>query len=318
MNVTRFQCASADRLAPVLAADPAVPYRGHRGLIGNVRFDRWAVERGARLLCNASGAFEASSGAIAWKTLTWDSEFFGFPAARIEILAASGGYSEAREVASKLIESAVDDAAYSGVRHLVIRIDASSLAYSHALAENGFELIDGIQTFSLACGSPPGPPIPVESVRPATPLDAGAIAGIARSSFVFDRFHQDVSIGADAADRLHEAWARNSVAGEAADVVLLATSEDAIEAFVTVKIDLASVEALGVRFASIPLVATAPKAQGKGAARRATAAALAWCRAQSVDLIEVGTQISNIPAARLYQSAGFCTTAISLTYRKLL
>ena len=315
MMVTRFQCSSADRLAPVLAADPAVPYRAHRERIGYAKFDRWAAERGARLLCNAAGAFETHTGAIGWKTLPWDSGFFGFPAARIEVIAVAGGYTEARDTASKLIEEVVAEAAATQIRHMVARIDASSLAHSHALGENGFELIDGLQTFALslgqgsACGPSPG-------TRLATSDEADEIAQIAHSSFVYDRFHNDVSIGSGNADRLHGAWARNSVNGEAADAVLVAASPGAIDAFVTVKIDSQAAFALGVRFASIPLVATTLQARGKGAARRATEAALAWCRAQSVDIVEVGTQISNVPAARLYQSAGFRTTAISLTYRK--
>ena len=320
MTVTRFECASAGRIAQLLASDPTVPYRAHRDRIGKTQFDRWAAERGARLLCNATGAFETCTGAIAWKTLPWDSEFFGFPAARIDVLAASGGYAEARAATSKLVQRAVEEAAAAEVRHVVARVDASSLAHSHALSKNGFELIDGIQTFALSLGqvSDCGLLQPASSpgTRLATPNDTGEIASIAHSSFVYDRFHNDVSIRHDAANRLHEAWARNSVSGKAADAVLIAESHGAIDAFVSVKIDSQAAGALGVRFASIPLVATAHQARGKGAARRATAAALDWCLSRNVDIIEVGTQISNVPAARLYQSAGFRTTAISLTYRK--
>ena len=322
MIVTRFECASAGRLAEVLATDPAVPYRAHRDRIGKEQFDRWAAERGTRLLCNATGALETRTGAIAWKTLPWDSEFFGFPAARIDVLTASGGYTEARDATTKLIQRAVEDAVAANVRHIVARIDASSLAHSHALSENGFELIDGIQTFALSVGQASAcgrlPPVSSPDTRLATPDDAGQIAAIAFSSFVYDRFHNDVSIGTDAANRLHEAWARNSVSGEAADAVLIAESSGAIDAFVTVKIDSDSAGQLGTRFATIPLVATTHQARGKGAARRATTAVLAWCVSQDVDIVEVGTQISNIPAARLYQSAGFRTTAFSLTYRKFI
>lgn len=339
MNVLRFRCSSAERLAQVLAGDPAVPYRAHRDRIGHTAFDHWAVERSARLLCGATGAFEVSKGALGWKALPWDSELLGFNAARIDVLAVSGGYTEARETASLLIASAVEECAASDVQHVVARIDASSLAHSHALAGNGFELIDGIQTFALkrtearpsGAGSPQSlPPATKEPPRPAglwfkgappdtriaSAADAGMIADIARSSFVHDRFHNDVTVGTDAANRLHEAWARNSVSGEAADAVLLATTEDAVDAFVTVKLDLGSAAALGLRFATIPLVATGLVVRGKGAARRATDAALAWCWSQNADVVEVGTQISNVPATRLYQAAGFRTTAISLTYRK--
>jgi len=186
-----------------------------------------------------------------------------------------------------------------------------------AIEELGFELIDGIQTFALDLSSR-APVVPPANTRLAAQADADHVAAIARSSFIYDRFHNDIAIGTETADGLHEAWARNSVSGEAADAVLLATSEGLIDGFVSVKIDSSSQEALGLRLATIPLVATAIGARGRGTAKRATDAVLAWCSAQKVDLVEVGTQISNVPAARLYQSAGFRTTAISLTYRKII
>ena len=192
--------------------------------------------------------------------------------------------------------------------------------YGKRVVARFFELIDGIQTFALDRAAPRDTP---PGTRFATPDDAGQIAEIARSSFVHDRFHNDIAVGASAANRLHEAWARNSLSGEAADAVFVATSPsppsatgDMIDAFVTIKLDTASVDPLGLRLASIPLIATGLQARGKGAARRATEAALAWCSARKIDIVEVGTQIANVPAARLYQSAGFRTTAISLTYRK--
>lgn len=319
MNITRFDAATGERLAHVVASDPAVPYRAHRCRLGTL-YDRWAATRGLRLLSGATGAFATSTGAIAWRKLDWDSELFGFPAARIDLLAVSGGYSEVRSTAGALIEKTVADAMdQAGILHLSARIDASSLGLAHALAECGFELIDGIQTFALPlAGRDAGEH--TANTRLATSADADEIAGIARTSFVFDRFHNDLAIGGETADRVHEAWARNSVSGAAADAVLVCDSGDpkTIDSFVTVKIDSENEGALGMRFAAIPLVATAIAARGQGAAGRATAAALDWCRGNRVDLVEVGTQISNIPAARLYQGAGFRTTAISLTYRKVI
>ena len=316
MTVKQFECESAERLNALLVRDPNAPYRAHRELIGGDRYDNWAANRGAGLLCNATGAFEAESGAIAWRTLPWDTAQFGFPAGRVDLLITAGSYGETRSAASHLLQHALDHATAHGIRHLVARIDSTQVGHAHALAEDGFELIDGIQTFALALdaealGAPPG-------TRPAETADGERIAGIARTSFRFDRFHNDVAIGAEKADQLHESWARNSVSGVAADAVLLAVSGDSIDGFVTVKLDSSSNDALAVRIASIPLVAIAAEARGKGAARRATDAALAWCSCRNVQIVEVGTQISNVPAARLYQAAGFRTTGISLTYRRII
>ena len=271
-----------------------------------------------------------ATGAIGWrKAPSGTVNCLDFRPRGLDLLAVSGRYSEMRATACALVQEAVADAVpKKRIRHLSARIDASSLALAHALAECGFELIDGIQTFAL----------PLEVPREGQSCLTGGViraprhrgrcgrsrADIARSSFVYDRFHNDLAIGSDTADRVHAAWARNSVSGQAADAVLVCSSSDreseegAIDSFVTVKIDSENAVALGLRIATIPLVATAIEARGHGAARRATEAALDWCRLQRVDIVEVGTQISNIPAARLYEAAGFRTTAISLTYRKLV
>jgi ribosomal protein S18 acetylase RimI-like enzyme len=312
MMVKRFDRASGERLAVLLASDPNAPYRAHRAKAGSAAYDCWAAQRGAALLANASGAFETKCGAIGWKHLPWDSELFGFSAARLEILATTGGYTEGRETACVLVRRVVEDATFEGVEHLVARIDSSLIWHAHALEGNGFELIDGIQTFALASLTVTDFPA---GTRLATAEDEHAIADIARSSFVHDRFHNDVAIGTETANRVHEAWARNSVSGQAADAVVVAESDEGVDAFVTVKLD----DSLpGLRIATIPLVATGLEVRGKGSGRRATEAALAWAKQQGADVVEVGTQISNVPAARLYQSAGFRTTAISLTYRKII
>jgi ribosomal protein S18 acetylase RimI-like enzyme len=47
-----------------------------------------------------------------------------------------------------------------------------------------------------------------------------------------------------------------------------------------------------------------------------TRGALDWFRDQGVDIVEVGTQLSNIPASRLYESCGFRLVASSLSLRK--
>jgi dTDP-4-amino-4,6-dideoxy-D-galactose acyltransferase len=284
----------------------STPYRFYRDRIGAARYDDWAARRAAGVLSTATGHFELDSAAIAWNRLAWDTQMFGFPAARIELFAG-----ETRAVARLVLEHTLEDCRRQDIRHLIARIDASALVLAAALSDAGFDLIDGIQTFSLLLeGETTRLPLGTKLARPS---DADEVAAIARDAFRFDRFHADEGLTPAIADRVNETWARNSVLGEAADAVLLSSG-----AFVSCKVDHASKEALGLRFASIPLVATALSRRGKGAARLATEAAIAWCGQQRVDVIEVGTQLANIPAARLYESAGFRTTALSLTYRKLM
>ena len=62
----------------------------------------------------------------------------------------------------------------------------------------------------------------------------------------------------------------------------------------------------------IILVATAEWARGRGAAWRASMAALHWFVGHGMRPVEVGTQLCNIPAARLYASLGFRLTPYKL------
>ncbi len=233
--------------------------------------------------------------------LPWDSEQFGFPAARLDHLHAETPSGVAALVAS---------AKSQGVRHLTARVPSDDLATINALEENAFHLLDGILTFELdlALANPPPP----ANVRLFQPPDLSVLLEIARTAYVFDRFHADSSVAPHVADSIHATWVRNSCSGKAADAVIVAEhpqTQDAA-AYVTCKLDGAS----GV----IVLVATAPDARGLGLARAATHGALAYFKEQGCTRARVGTQIRNTPASRLYESCGFRLQGVSLTYRKLL
>jgi ribosomal protein S18 acetylase RimI-like enzyme len=118
------------------------------------------------------------------------------------------------------------------------------------------------------------------------------------------------------ADRVNETWTRNCCLGSAADAVVVAEEEGRVASYVTCQAD--SQADRQARNGIIVLVATAVWARGRGAARRASAAALHWFAERGIETVEVGTQLRNIPAARLYESLGFRLTRTSLTFRKVL
>ena len=233
--------------------------------------------------------------------LPWDSEQFGFPAARLDRLHAETPSGIAALVAS---------AKSQGVRHLTARVSADDLPTIHALESNAFHQLDGILTFELTLrATTPDPP---PNVRFYQPPDLDALLDIARTAYVFDRFHADSALSPHVADSIHANWVRNSCSGQAADAVIVAdrpeTSEPA--SYVTCKLDGTT----GV----IVLVATAGDARGLGLGRAATYGALAYFKSSGCTRVRVGTQIRNTPASRLYESCGFRLQGVSLTYRKLL
>jgi ribosomal protein S18 acetylase RimI-like enzyme len=253
---------------------------------------------------------ETPAGIAAWRTLEWDSEQFGIPAARLDSLEASGSYTDARARKRELLRAVLAQCREGGIRHLCARVDTGDLATIPALEEAGFELIDGIQTFVLRIQGiqPPAP----AGTRLFEPGDLPEILEIGRTAFTFDRFHADPAIAPMVADRVNESWTRNCCLGIAADAVVVAEEEGRVASYVTCQADRQA------RSGIIVLVATAVWARGRGAARRASAAALRWFAERGIETVEVGTQLRNIPAARLYESLGFRLTRTSLTFRKVL
>ncbi len=245
-----------------------------------------------------------------WRNLEWDSEQFGIPAARLDFLQASGSYAESRAEKQKLLASVLAQCREAGVQHLSTRVETGDFTAIHALEGAGFELIDGIQTFQLSldgnhASSPPG-------TRLFETKDLPQVLEIGRTAFIYDRFHADPALSPAVADWVHESWTRNCCSGKAADAVVVAEEEEQVASYVTCRVDRDGGRGIVI------LVATAQWARGRGAARRASSAALHWFSGQGMRTVEVGTQLRNIPAARLYESLGFQLSGTSLTFRKVL
>jgi ribosomal protein S18 acetylase RimI-like enzyme len=253
---------------------------------------------------------ETPAGVATWRNLEWDTEQFGIPAARLDLLEARGPYAESLAEKQRLLASVLDQCGKAGIRHLAARVDTGDFTTIHALENARFELIDGIQTFLLPLDGhratkPPG-------TRLFEPKDLPEVLEIGRTAFIFDRFHADPALSPAIADRVNENWTRNCCLGIAADAVVVAEEEERVAGYVTCRADHPA------RRGIIILVATAEYARGRGVARRASSAALDWFASQGMESVEVGTQLRNIPAARLYESLGFRLARTSLTFRRML
>ncbi|HVY93574.1 MAG TPA: GNAT family N-acetyltransferase [Bryobacteraceae bacterium] len=148
--------------------------------------------------------------------------------------------------------------------------------------------------------------------------DLPQVRELARSAYIYDRFHADSAIDADTADRINETWVMNSCLGNMADAVVIASSGDRVLGYVTCRIDEEATRVLGIGCGEIGMVATAAAARNSGVASAATMAALEWFSLQGISFVEVGTQLRNIAAARLYERCGFRLAAASLTWRRIV
>jgi dTDP-4-amino-4,6-dideoxy-D-galactose acyltransferase len=135
--------------------------------------------------------------------------------------------------------------------------------------------------------------------------DAAAIEEVAGHCFAFSRFHLDPAIGLDRANEVKRQWARNACRGRAS-AVYVARQQSDVAGFLAV---LES-ESAGCKDAIIDLIGVDKCHQGRGAGRALSSMFVGQWR-ERADRLRVGTQISNIPAMRLYESIGFRVTETS-------
>lgn len=252
-------------------------------------------------------------GAGVWHTLPWDSRILEYPCARIWGLHASRG-----GVALELLRAMEQEQHKFGIRHCSIRLPAQELHLIQACEEHGFILVDGLLTFTHyghICTALKGATSPDIVVALAQEPDIDEIVAIAKHAFVYDRFHADPAIKAEVADRLHAEWARESCFRNGADAVIVARHDGQVIGFVTCRLDNRAMAIFRQPIGTIILVATAAHARRRGVACSLTEAAVSWCNSQGAVLVQVGTQLNNVPASRLYLSCGFDLVASSLSMR---
>ena len=137
------------------------------------------------------------------------------------------------------------------------------------------------------------------TVTVARPSDAAAVEAVAARCFTFSRFHLDPAIGRERANEIKRQWAGNSCRGRAS-VVYVAREQGGIFGFLAVLENTLA----GKKAAVIDLIGVEPAYQGRGGGLAMSRMFVEEWRDRA-DRLRVGTQISNIPALRLYEKIGF-------------
>jgi ribosomal protein S18 acetylase RimI-like enzyme len=247
--------------------------------------------------------------------LAWDSRMLGVSAARVDIV-ATGAYLPRRQACEALLDAALSEARARRHHHLSARVDAADDATVHALEAGGLLSVDALLTFerSVIGGSKDGGS-PDFMLRDARDEDVSEIESIAAESFVDGRFHADPSIAPGVAASIYREWAAASCRREAADEVIVAVSRSGqVVGFVAWRILQDTGVHLGRLTASIVLIATTPEARGWGVGRLLVMAAVGAAAKRSAVTMQVGTQIRNAAAGRLYERCGFRLASASQSF----
>lgn len=217
--------------------------------------------------------------------LQWDTDFF-----KRKIGVLSGDLASPSAVMADL-----ELARAAGFEYLTCRPSVDDAAAIRTLEAAGFYLTDvGVTWSADAAQYLRTAPAVSPAVRPATPADLPLLSAEAVRLFRRSRFYSDPFFTDAEADRLHVAWLANSVAGTAADVVLI--TPDA--GFVTCKI---TQDGNG----GVPLIGVWEQSRKRGAGRELMTAAVGWFAGRGAPLVRVKTQVKNLRAMNFYHRLGF-------------
>ena len=254
---------------------------------------------------------------LAWP-LEWDSKFFGFKTARLDLIAPPIDVfnKENEELGRSFIESALFELQKNGFEFLSAQIDVSDTAAMQCLELNGFLLADTIVGYELSLAKLTAQEnrssaslCQQHNIRPATSSDEQALRAIAADCFGkreanVNRFNSELKFSQDQVREMYELWIANSIKGTLADSVLLYEEGGTPIGFITIRLPSASELSAGINCAAIPLNAVSRAHQGKGVYRQLVFAALNWLKVQNCDAVQIKTQLPNRAVHSCWQSLG--------------
>ena len=265
------------------------------------------VQSGATLITAWSRKNLLSSALLS--ALHFDSDYFGIAMGRIShfLLSDSVPPDDRIDICREVLSLIAAVASSCGMKQITLRVNPRDHDIVQQAAEVGFKFIDVLVTYAVDMDSVEDSQIPPPDdfvIRLKQPNDVDALKEIARISFTKDRFHTDVLFDRKRADSFHATWIENSLAGSAADEVIVAEVDGTPVGFTTLKINQSLSSAVGVRSCSMILSAVNPSVRGRGVYRHMIAGGLRWFRGRA-DVVDLGTQVDNLPVQRAWWGRGF-------------
>lgn len=215
--------------------------------------------------------------------LDWDSEFFGFPVAQVDLKNESPNASVLRERIAAIGCRLCYIFSHDATGDIIAATAGARMVDRRTLLQREVSLSDNS--------------IPAGFDDTATSADLSRLRELALQSAQFSRFRVDPAMPPDAWIRLYERWADNSLTGAMADAVLVERVAGDIAGMLTVR----CCDGEGI----IGLFAVDEAARGRGIGRSLLARGLAWFAEQGCRKASVVTQGDNLAALRVYERAGY-------------
>lgn len=180
------------------------------------------------------------------------------------------------------------------------KVPTHDIRSTRFLENKGFYLVDTNVTFEGSV-SPGRDKTDSYAMRLALKKDEKEVSEIARNSFIYSRFHLDPAFPAKVADQIKSEWVRNFFKGKRGDAMVIALQGKSIMGFLQLFCNNGIL--------TIDQIAVSEKHQRRGIAVSMILYAQEHCK--GIKSIRVGTQISNIPAMRLYEKLGLKVSGTS-------
>jgi len=234
-----------------------------------------------------------------WKIDNFDSDVFGFRVAKITHIEPG----DSSQLLNRRVKDLLSELTKDKVRYVTYRIQSGNFPVIHALEKNGFNLIDGLISLEISI---PNIEIeePVDEIREADKNDLEKLKNLTSGLYSQSRVLNDPLIPKNRANEFYVRWIENSVLGKTADLVLVWEENNKILGYITLQ-----------KKGQIPLLGVSSEARGKGIAKKLVKASFGVFKDWGVDSIIIETQMSNIPALRVYQDCGFKVIDSFLTLR---
>jgi len=231
--------------------------------------------------------------------LEWDSEFFGFPIARLDDPTPS----------AEAIASVLQWAAEDGIACLYFEAPAGSTETIRLAEQNGFQLVDvrlvlSLETLDRAKDTAADTSI---TVRSMAERDLEPLKEIAGTVFTNTRYYADQGFSRARCAELYRVWLEKSYR-DREQHVLVAETQGRPAGFVTLQVESDT--------GRIGLFGAAADAQGKGLGQALLADAASWFTGKGLKRVVTVTQGRSVAAQRVYQRAGFVTDRVSLYYHR--
>jgi dTDP-4-amino-4,6-dideoxy-D-galactose acyltransferase len=233
--------------------------------------------------------------------LSWDSDRFGFPVARLS-----------SSITPDDLAKAVEQLRAHGVRLGYLSTAAERALDEGTLSRYGGSLVDrrityvaevsanGVSREVAARTSAP-------AVAPyAEPTVTSELRSLARQSGEHSRFRTDPRVPAGVFESIYDAWITRSVRLEIADEVSVVRANQRIVGLITLR----AIEEI----AEIGLLVVDASSRGQGYGRSLVRYAGEWGRRRGLTAIRVVTQRANQAACALYESCGYVIERIENVY----